>query len=159
MIKRCYSDKFLSKNKSYVGCEVCDEWLIFSNFKKWMVSQEWENCELDKDIICYGNKVYSPDTCCFIPASLNLLLNTQVKRRGALPLGVSFDNYTGRYKAEFSNGRGRRINLGRFDNVSEAAGAYIKEKCKAICEIAMGQTDTRVKKGLLVHAVLLEGLS
>ena len=35
MIRRCYDNKDLNKNKAYVGCTVCDEWLCYANFEKW----------------------------------------------------------------------------------------------------------------------------
>jgi len=34
MLRRCYSDKYHSA-RTYIGCTVCDEWLLLSNFKKW----------------------------------------------------------------------------------------------------------------------------
>ena len=36
MLQRCYSEKSQLKHPTYKGCTVCDEWLIFSNFKTWM---------------------------------------------------------------------------------------------------------------------------
>ena len=36
MLKRCYCDKYQYKNPTYIGCYVCDDWLIFSNFKRWV---------------------------------------------------------------------------------------------------------------------------
>jgi hypothetical protein len=58
MIRRCYQDKFTSRNIKYSECSVCDEWLTFMNFKVWMHNQDWKGKELDKDLICIGNKVY-----------------------------------------------------------------------------------------------------
>lgn len=33
-----------------------------------------EGWHLDKDILLKGNKVYSPETCAFVPAKINSLL-------------------------------------------------------------------------------------
>ena len=67
MIKRC--DNKL-KNRKY-DCYCCDEWLIFENFKKWFDKNyyqiENERMALDKDILFKGNKIYSPETCIFVP--------------------------------------------------------------------------------------------
>ena len=77
MIRRCYMD---DKNRrpqetSYIGCSVVDEWHKFSNFKRWMEKQDWKNNQLDKDLKVPGNKVYGPDTCVFIPKSINTLIS------------------------------------------------------------------------------------
>ena len=41
MLTRCYSSKFHEMQPTYTECMVCKEWLTFSNFKKWMETQEW----------------------------------------------------------------------------------------------------------------------
>lgn len=91
MLQRCYSLKYKNKNPTYANCSVCDEWLTFSNFKAWMVKQNWEGKDLDKDILIEGNKIYSPETCFFISRRINTLLNVSKKRIGSLPLGVTFN--------------------------------------------------------------------
>lgn len=73
MLARCYSKYQKKYTPSYKSCEVCDEWLVFSNFKSWMEKQDWHEKELDKDLFGCG-KFYSPDTCCFVTKRLNLLL-------------------------------------------------------------------------------------
>lgn len=71
MLYRCYDPVTLNNNPRYRGCFVCDEWLTFSNFKKWMEAQEWEGMELDKDIIIEGNKTYCPEACAFVHLRTN----------------------------------------------------------------------------------------
>lgn len=51
MLQRCYSDKYKKQQPSYVGCSVCEEWLTFSNFKRWMEQQDYEGKALDKDLL------------------------------------------------------------------------------------------------------------
>ena len=48
MIQICYSTKWQANNddEDLDGRTVCDEWLTFSNFKKWMQTQDWEGREL-----------------------------------------------------------------------------------------------------------------
>lgn len=78
MLKRCYCEKHLRKQPTYVGCYVMEEWTYFSNFKRWMETQPYaldENFHLDKDLLIRGNKVYSEDTCVFIPKELNTMLS------------------------------------------------------------------------------------
>ena len=63
MIKRCYDKKELKRRPSYMGVEVCDEWLCYANFKKWydenVYEIEGERIHLDKDILIKGNKIYN----------------------------------------------------------------------------------------------------
>ena len=73
MIQRCYCQKTLKRQPTYKGCEVSQEWSVFSNFKSWMDSQDWEGKALDKDLLGCG-KLYSPKNCCFIPRRLNMLI-------------------------------------------------------------------------------------
>lgn len=74
MLERCYCEKTQTKFPTYKGCSVCEEWKIYSNFKKWFHENYIDGWELDKDILCIGNKVYSPQTCCFVPREINSLL-------------------------------------------------------------------------------------
>ncbi|WP_423172691.1 hypothetical protein, partial [Stenotrophomonas sp. CASM112] len=48
--------------------------------------------ELDKDLLIKGNKVYSENTCIFIPAEINLLLIKREASRGEHLIGVSWCN-------------------------------------------------------------------
>lgn len=69
MITRCY-DKNGKDYKSYgaKGVYVCDEWRLYSNFKKWYDENYKEGCVMDKDILSkkYSKRFYSPETCQFI---------------------------------------------------------------------------------------------
>ena len=86
MIKRAYCEKFHKAQPTYAGCLVSDEWLTFSNFKLWMSAQNWEGCQLDKDLISPGSKIYSAETCAFVPSWVNMLFAGKLK--GSLPIGV-----------------------------------------------------------------------
>lgn len=123
MIWRCYSKK-CSKRQWYKDCYVCKEWLIYSNFKKWFDEQsEYQDgyC-LDKDILVKGNKVYSPDTCCFVPQIINVSILLISGNKYNLPNGVSFDKTRNRYI-----GHGTHCKRKYFNNPDEAY-AYFKEK-------------------------------
>ena len=95
MLWRCYSKKSLYKHPSYKDCLVCSEWLKLSNFKSWMETQDWEGRHLDKDLLVPGNKLYSPDTCCFISIRLNSFITEPNVGNNGLPAGVTFDKLRG----------------------------------------------------------------
>jgi hypothetical protein len=92
MLRRCYSESYKQDLPTYDGCYVCDEWLHYSNFKTWYNENHYEcdgqRMELDKDILCKGNKEYSPDKCVFVPHSLNSMFTKRNADRGELPIGV-----------------------------------------------------------------------
>lgn len=84
---RCTSSKFKKENPTYEGVYCCTSWLKFMNFREWMLCQNWEGMQLDKDLLVSGNKVYSPETCRFVPLKVNCLLGTKTGR-GIYPWGV-----------------------------------------------------------------------
>ena len=154
MLRRCYSAKSQAIHTTYVGCSVCDEWLTFSNFKKWMGAQDFEGKELDKDIIVSGNKVYSPDACVFVTQSVNSLLTDHGAARGKYKQGVCWNKRDKIFTAQFMV-RGKLKYLGRYDTEQEAYAAYVAAKSAHIREVADTQ-EPRVKAGLYRHATELE---
>jgi len=111
ILRRCYDKNFLEKSPTYNGCTVDEQWKYFQNFYNWCHNQEnWNVVEnnqnifhLDKDIIKKGNKIYSPDVCCFVPQSINCLFTKNNKKRGRLPIGVTrLPN--GRYRSQKESG-------------------------------------------------------
>lgn len=76
IIQRCYNELCPSyKNYGSKGVKVCDDWKLYSNFKKWYDQHYIEGFYLDKDILCEKLKVYpkiySPETCMFVSRSEN----------------------------------------------------------------------------------------
>lgn len=137
MLRRCYSnyDRWFT---SYQKCSVCDEWLKYSNFKRWFddPSNGYKvGYHLDKDIINHGNKVYAPDNCCFVPRIINETLVKNNKRRGNYPIGVFYHIASHKYVAKCRK-NGDSVMLGYFNNVQDAFEAYRKYKESYIKEIA-----------------------
>ena len=73
MLHRCYDKLY----KTYTDCSVCSEWLCYANFEKWFNENYYEipneKMCLDKDILIKGNRIYSPNTCIFVPNNINIL--------------------------------------------------------------------------------------
>jgi len=139
MINRCYA----GTNKAYLDCIVCDEWLTFSVFREWMKSQNWQGMHLDKDALVEGNKVYSPETCVYIPSSLNLLLATGRSNTTGYPLGVT-KAPSGRFLAKCRDG-GSPKHVGLFDTPEEAHIAYCSFKGNLIKKAAQSYEHTNPK--------------
>jgi hypothetical protein len=163
MLSRCYSKVYQKKQRTYKDCSVCDEWLTFSNFKKWHDEHYVDGYELDKDILVKGNKVYSPETCCYIPKEINTLLLKCDSKRGDLPVGVishTLKNGRVRYVAQCSSTLMSRPNnsLGSYDSPQKAFDAYKKAKEKYVKELAVNyklqnKVSERVYNALMNYKV------
>lgn len=137
MLKRCYCVKNYVNSPSYEGCTVVDAWKTFTVFKAWMLSQNWEEKALDKDLLNRNAKQYGPDTCLFLSKNLNNLLVLCESRRGVYPLGVSSAKFKGTifYSAACCR-YGKKTILGYYKTVEEAAAVYKATKLSYIAELA-----------------------
>ena len=132
MLSRCYNPN----DKSYKfyggsGVTVCERWHCFANFyndikflpnyDKWVLNQE--PYELDKDYLQQGiplcQKIYSPQTCCFLLSSDNVSMAS-----------VNIHNNSNRdyygVSTNMANNfavRIRNINMGTYSNAEAAANA------------------------------------
>lgn len=152
MLKRCYSKKHLLSQPTYDGCYVSEEWLAFSNFKKWMETQDWEGMHLDKDLIIAKNKEYSKDKCAFVTPATNTFIVDHGAAKGMWPTGVHFDKFSGRFKSECCNPFTKKVeSLGRYHCPEQAHQAWKKRKHELACKLAELQTDERVANALRVR--------
>ena len=143
MLRRCYSAKYQKKQPTYIGCCVSDDWIYYSNFKNWYDNNYYKinnkTSQLDKDILIKNNKVYSPETCIFVPQFINTLFIKRQNDRGELPIGVTYDKTSKKYVAQlsvFKNGKKTLKKLGRFDTPEEAFEVYKQAKEEYIKEVA-----------------------
>ena len=137
MIQRCYDPKYHEKYSTYIDCMVEDYLLNFQHMAKWIENNYYEvpgeKMCLDKDILCKGNKVYSRQTCIFVPERINLLFTKRDKSRGDNPIGVE-DLPSGNYRAYCNDGYGKKIGLGTYFTPEEAFQVYKEYKEKVIKE-------------------------
>lgn len=133
MIKRCYDSKSLAVRPTYKECSVCDEWHNYQNFARWYEENFYqvddEEMQLDKDILFKHNKVYSPETCIFVPKRINSLFIKSDALRGLLPIGVRkvkngyMSCLCGKY-------------IGTYSTIDEAFNSYKNAKENMIKEVA-----------------------
>jgi len=151
MIYRCYNKNRQKDCPTYKGCSVCEEWHNFQNFAKWYNDNyykvEDEKMELDKDILIKGNKIYSPDTCIYVPSYINQIFkgfennnNNKVSTGISKTIRKNKNCVTIRYLVYIWK-YGKSIYFGSYENLSEAKDIYIKEKTKHILEIANKYKD------------------
>lgn len=160
MMNRCNAIKKKRKQETYAGCTVCVEWMNFQNFAEWYNKNYYEidGCMmcLDKDILVKGNKVYSPETCCFVPQHINNLFVKGNAIRGNYPIGVGYHKNSKKFRAYIKMGTGKAKHIGYFNDVESAFKAYKEHKENYIKEIAekyKGYLPNKVYCALLNYKV------
>lgn len=150
MLMRCYSSKFQGLYPTYKGCTVSADWHTFSNFRAWMKKQQWEDSQLDKDLLVEGNKIYSPDTCVFVTPMVNSFTLDCRAARGEWSIGVYWHKNAGKFQSQCRNPfTGKKEYLGRFTTELEAHKVWQERKLKLAKELAEIQTDPRVAEALI----------
>ena len=115
MLARCYSDNSKKRRPTYEGCEVSDKFKSYEYFYEWCNKQVGfgvEGFELDKDLLIKGNKVYSEDTCVFIPTEINSLLVKRENMRGKYLIGVCWSKTANAFVSRVSRNKGMQEHLG-----------------------------------------------
>ena len=139
MMTRCYNEKSWETRPGHRGCTVHPCFQNFQNFCYWCEKNyyevEGEIMDLDKDIMHYGNKVYGPTTCMFVPQSINkLFIRDRSAEKICTPVGVHVTD-NGRYSVN-CNIRKNINYVGTFDDPMEAFRAYKEVKEKEIKRVA-----------------------
>ncbi len=154
MKQRCYSDDLHTKHPSYKDCYICEEWLDFQIFSKWFDDNYVEGYQLDKDLLVLGNKVYSPQTCCFIPQEINLAIIKPHEKR-ELPIGVY--KHRNRFVAHIKEDKKSKY-LGIFSTVEEASNCYLNKKKQQLKDLAFkyrGKISSKVYRALINYNLIL----
>jgi hypothetical protein len=157
MMNRCYNTKALSLRPEYITCEVSTEWKEFRNFEKWFKenynTDSMQGWHLDKDILSKGNKIYSRDTCCFVPNQINSVVKNNRTIRGILPIGIS--KFRGEFKAQISK-KNKNFIVGIFSTPEEAFEAYKVAKkiyIKELAEFWRDKISTRAYQALINYKI------
>ena len=159
MLDRC-TDKWKIKSPTYADVYCSENFKSYTFFYEWCQTQVgFGNIDsnnrywhLDKDLLIKGNRVYSEDTCVFIPQRLNNLLLKSDKRRGECPLGVFYREDKGKFMGSCEP----KGYLGLFNTEQEAFLAYKTYKEALIKDIAIEyeqHLDFRVYKSLIEYRV------
>ena len=139
MLTRCYNPNSWETRPGHIGCTVHPYFQNFQNFCDWCTKNyyevEGETMDLDKDIMYYGNKVYGPLTCIFIPQSINkLFIRDRSSEKIGTPTGITITD-KGRFAVKCTI-NGVSVNLGTFDDKYKAFNIYKEAKEKEIKRVA-----------------------
>lgn len=131
MMQRCYDIKYHEKYPTYKNVTVCEEWHCFQNFAAWFDNnyrpEFMKGWCLDKDLLTKGDKIYSPETCCFIPQVLNKLLTHM--HTTPIITDVKGRFYTKIYKGD------KIFRFSVFETKEEAISRYKEEKRNYCIEV------------------------
>ena len=159
MLERCYSDNFKKRHLTYEGCEASENFKSYEYFYEWCQKQIGFNNEgwhLDKDLLIKGNKVYSEDSCVFLPQEINKILTKRTTSRGEHLIGVCWSKTNKAFAAQVNKNKGRREHLGFFNTELEAYKAYKIAKEAFVKEQAekwKGKIDERAYEALMKYTV------
>lgn len=139
MLARCYSPVMNKLRPRYVGCNISENFKNFQWFASWCNQQVGfgePEYQLEKDILIKNNKIYSEDTCRFVPRSVNMLMAKSNAARGNLPIGVQFSKQHKKYLASAGNVQSKdktgKGYIGVYDTPEQAFEAYKKVKQELI---------------------------
>lgn len=103
MMSRCYHNNE-TLNVSYADKYVSEDWLFFQNFAEWCQTADNFNMgwQLDKDLLIPENKIYSSETCTFLPVEINAALSRSKRKKVQdLPLGVTYNSHNKRFYVSY----------------------------------------------------------
>ena len=162
MLERCCSDTYKKKNPTYIDCEVSHSFKNYEYFYEWCHNQiGFGECgfQLDKDLLVKGNKVYSENTCVFIPKEINVALTKCTASRGEHLIGVYWHKTKKAFVAMVNKNKGTQEHLGYFNTGLEAYNAYKIAKEAFVKEQAnkfKSQIDQRAYNALMNYEVSID---
>lgn len=138
IVSRCKPNgNFQLKQPTYEGCT--NNFKSFDTFVDWSREQDGYNFsdnvrgkswfwQLDKDILVRQNKVYSEDTCLFVPHHVNKFVSVKRRTGMLLPIGVSFHKRVGKFAAQIMGISGKVEHLGYMSNPEDAHRLWQRAK-------------------------------
>ena len=163
MLSRCYTERCLLLKPTYRGCSVSNNFKDYTYFYEWCNKQvgfktydeKGRMFALDKDLLHKGNKIYSEDTCVFLPMEVNNLIVKSDSLRGDFPIGVVYDKERDKYQAKMWVDNKPKF-LGRYDTIEAAFSKYKQSKeqhIKVVAEKWKGLIDYRAYEALMKYQV------
>lgn len=130
ILQRCeVGGEYQKKQPTYKEVTVCQSWAKFSSFSMWWREHQVDGWQLDKDLLVPGNKVYSPETCIFVPSWLNSFTADCKASRGSTRIGVHFHNRDKVFQANISSPHTKKLEyLGYFSTEASAYNTWLSRK-------------------------------
>ena len=124
ILRRSYYEPYKEKQPTYKNVTCCKEWHNFQNFNKWYENNypyevEGIKFQLDKDVLQLNveSKIYSPETCVFLPDKVNkFMTNIKITNTSGI-VGVNFDSVNGNWiirSCDFNTGERKQLKSTKF---------------------------------------------
>ena len=146
LVCRCYSEKRQKKQPTYIGVTVCEDWRSFMAFREWWIENHVDGWQIDKDLLTDNNQ-YSPDSCIYVPAWLNLFTIGCEAARGEYPIGVDYHKARKSFRSQCGNPvTGKVVTIGRFKTPEAAHLAWRARKLEYAAQMKneMDAIDARI---------------
>jgi hypothetical protein len=97
ILLECFSQKYILAHPLFEGKTVCEEWLDYSNFKKWYDLNYYEipsqRMVLTNNL--FNGKNFCPETSCFLPNEINSVFQIVCQKTSDvdLPIGITQRQY------------------------------------------------------------------
>ena len=132
MLYRCHNPNEIQRLSTYAEVTICVKWYNFQNFAKWYEENyptDGEEYDLDKDLLQGESKIYSPDTCIFIPHKLNTFMTNAQSNNASGYTGVYWNKQKKRWTTQmFINNKHKH--LGHFKNIEDASNTYKRARAE-----------------------------
>lgn len=158
IIERSHCPIYKTKNPTYKDVTASEDFRHFMDYRKWVLEEQpnknWMNCEPDKDILIFGNKIYDKTTLVYIDKKLNSFLTSSEGSRSGNMLGATFiprkkiNQFQAQCQNPFGSYKGEGRHLGYFPTELDAHLAWKARKHEIACIFAEQQTDPRVADAL-----------
>lgn len=135
VLKRCYEHKNTHRVPTYKNTTVANEWHDFSVYLAWHQDNYIKGYVLDKDLLGYKEKQYSPKTCVFLPPKINLFITPILPDKIPAHLGSHQPNGIGRYQSYCKDLNNKKQYLGLYDTSIEAHAAYLTFKADLLLKL------------------------
>lgn len=116
LLERSYCPKLKKRAPTYANVSCSPEWHNFQEFAEWcqwQVGFKEDGWHLDKDLLCSKEKIYSPETCVFLPIEINSFLSTTNSNGLAQGVYKSENSFRVTVKDCFGNKISRRFRTER----------------------------------------------
>lgn len=146
---------------NYVGVTV--GFTDFQEFAEWCNSEDGYTKQeedgtwwsLDKDILLHGSRVYTPETCIFVPRRVNCVMIACASTRGEYPVGVHYSKPRQGYIAQCMASVPRYI--GCFPTPELAHRAWQESKAKQLFALASDmEFSSKLRKGLMQNYLRIQ---